>query len=532
MRAALIALLCVGCGSRGSVSFVIRAPSYEPLNPIDERVTEFSVKRMDGTVVGVASQTAMSGTNLPLGVLAQTTAPLDLQVSVLSGSTLLGLARVKDVSIQPAVQRDYAADVRKPLITIGSTVPTLTGEMLPNNAPLAGQILDPSTFSDLAKLPGGPRLPTRTTAAASTWDGRFLLAAGMGGLSVIDTGSGQTVGLAALNFEAARVVVGARDSAVAVLDPNGAVMIYADVAALVSNPATAGAKRVDLAIAQRTAAFSPDGKTLYVLGGPPADPCSPTAGPQAPNSLSAVGIDGTMIGEWRFSGFVADMAIDAAGERFMLSDVAGDRVTALDIGAPFGQATTTKITDADCPSALRLAGNELFVVTNSRSMDFDPPAFEMLHVTLRSGAITKLYFSSPIYDRVDVPDMPTPGGTTSLGFRFTPVSLVAQDMALSPDGSRAVFTTRARYREINAPLTVFTNPCRANYEIVEYGVYDIDTRSGQSNYRPGAQVIGATTGGRATCITCTVTGGGTLPFTCLSNPGDRPAGLATVFGGT
>ena len=531
MRAALIALLCVGCGSRGSVSFVIRAPSYEPLNPIDERVTEFSVKRMDGTIVAVASQTASSGERLPLGVLGTTTTPVDLQVSLLSGSALLGLARVKDVTIQPAVQRDYPVEVRKPLITIGSTIPTFTGETLPGNAPLPGQILDPSTFADLATLPGGPRLPMRTTATASTWDGRFLLAAGMGGLSVIDTGTGATVGVAALNFEAARVVVGARDSAVAVLDPNGAVMLYTDVAALTTNPATASVKRVDLAVAQRTAVFSPDGKTLYVLSGLPVDPCSPTAGVPAPNTITALGIDGMKLGQWGFSGFVADFAIDATGGRFMLSDVPNDRVTALDLSAPFGQAAPIKVTDANCPSALRLAGNELFVVTNNKSMDFDPPAFEMLHVTLRSGQVTKLYFSSPIYDNVDVPDMPTPGGTTSLGFRFIPVSLVAQDMALTPDGTRAVFTIRARYQEINAPLTVFTNPCRADYEIVEYGVYDMDTRSGQSTYRPGAQIIGANMGGRDTCITCQ-TLGGTLPFTCLSRTGDRPAGLATVFGGT
>jgi hypothetical protein len=397
--------------------------------------------------------------------------------------------------------------------------------------PLPGQILDASSFADLATLPGGPRLPTRTTAAASTWDGRFLLAAGMGGLSVVDTGTGKTVGVAALNFEAARVVVGARDSAVAVLDPNGAVMLYTDVAALVTNPATASVKRVDLTVAQRTAVFSPDGKTLYVLGGPPADPCSPTAAVPAANTLTALGIDGTMLGEWAFSGFVADLAVDATSGRFMLSEVVGDRVGALALDAPFGQATTTKITDAECPSALRLAGSELFVVTNRRSMDFDPPAFEMLHVTLKTGQVTKLYLSSPIYNLVDVPDMPTPGGTTSLGFRFTPVSLVAQDMALTPDGTRAVFSIRARYQEMNSQLTVFTNPCRATYEIVEYGVYDMDTRSGQSTYRPGAQVIGASTGGRATCITCQ-TIGGPLPFTCLSSPGDRPAGLATVFGGT
>src|SRR5688500_2874715 len=117
MRAAcaMVLMLC-GCGSRGAVTFTVREPVYGPLNPISDRVTEYSVKRMDGSVGAVASQTAESADRLPLGPLASSNAPVDLQLSVLSGSNLLGLARLKDVSIQPAVQKEYLVDVRKPLI--------------------------------------------------------------------------------------------------------------------------------------------------------------------------------------------------------------------------------------------------------------------------------------------------------------------------------------------------------------------------------------------------------------------------------
>ena len=197
-----------GCGSQGAVTIDIVAPTYAPLNPITDRVSEYSVKRLDGVVLGVVSVGGSSPSLLALGAVAQDAAPVDLELSVLSGSELLGMARIRDVTFQNGMTEDYTAQVRKPILTVGSATPDedTTGQLAP------GQILDPTTSADMAnpKVPdsNAPSLPAGTAAAAGTWDGQFLLAASATGITVIDTGSGKTVGVAPLGFTATRVTVG------------------------------------------------------------------------------------------------------------------------------------------------------------------------------------------------------------------------------------------------------------------------------------------------------------------------------------
>src|SRR5436305_10112678 len=117
----LMAVLALaGCGNKGSVTFTIRPPALTSLNPITDQVSEYALKRFDGTLVGVASEAPGSPDSLALGPLAQQTMPADLVMTVLSGSQLLGMARIKDVVIQNGVRKDYGVDVRKALITIGS----------------------------------------------------------------------------------------------------------------------------------------------------------------------------------------------------------------------------------------------------------------------------------------------------------------------------------------------------------------------------------------------------------------------------
>src|SRR4051812_9718351 len=121
---AAVALCLTGCGNKGTVTFSILAPGFQPLNPVTPQVTEFALKRMDGTLVAVASETAGAGDTLPLGALATTSAPFDLQMEALSGSTLLGMGRIRDVAIQNGVEKSYDVAIRKPLITIGSALTT------------------------------------------------------------------------------------------------------------------------------------------------------------------------------------------------------------------------------------------------------------------------------------------------------------------------------------------------------------------------------------------------------------------------
>src|SRR6185503_11022390 len=112
----------------------------------------------------------------------------------------------------------------------------------------------------------------------------------------------QLVGVTPLPFAPARLEVGARDSAVAALDPAGGVILFTDVPGLEADPSGA----------QRTLTFAPDGKSVYVLSGGGVDPCSPTAAAPAPNAITALGIDGSTLGTWTLPGFVADLTVDAA----------------------------------------------------------------------------------------------------------------------------------------------------------------------------------------------------------------------------
>src|SRR4051794_13346850 len=160
---ALVTLLCLGCGSRGQVTFSILAPRYQPLNPITGQVTEYAVRRLDGAAVAVAFPTPDTGGTLSLGPLMQSPTPVDLEFEVMSGANLLGMARVQDVAIENGVQKEYAVYVRKPLITIGSDLPRSISESIPGNAVQPGKIIDPTNsdveVADLTTLPGGPRMP-------------------------------------------------------------------------------------------------------------------------------------------------------------------------------------------------------------------------------------------------------------------------------------------------------------------------------------------------------------------------------------
>src|SRR6185436_1521346 len=94
------ALVVMGCGDRGSVTFNLKAPSNPLFNPVaqPELVSEYDIRTSAGTVIGVASavQSSASGDKglLPLGALMPAEAPEDVFVTALSGGNLLGMARI------------------------------------------------------------------------------------------------------------------------------------------------------------------------------------------------------------------------------------------------------------------------------------------------------------------------------------------------------------------------------------------------------------------------------------------------------
>src|SRR4051812_35914392 len=100
-------LLAAACGSRGSVTFAIRAPAVAALDPLtDPRVSEYLIKRSDGTLIGAASPSGTGGP-LPLGALMVADIPTDVELSVMAGTELIGMARIRDVLVKPGVQASY-----------------------------------------------------------------------------------------------------------------------------------------------------------------------------------------------------------------------------------------------------------------------------------------------------------------------------------------------------------------------------------------------------------------------------------------
>jgi hypothetical protein len=529
-------LAALGCGSPGAVTFAIDEPTHPDLDPISGRVSEYLVKAASGAVLGVASVTSLvSGgatdgeERLPLGVLRTTVAPEDVEVDVLSGSELVGMARVRDVSIKAGVQKIYTASVRKPLIFVGATLPD---ESDPNNGLAAGKILDPTTSLDLAnpEAPGArppPKLPDGMGSAVVTSDGRFLLAGGKNMLTVIDTGSGGTVGTMTLPFSPTRLAVAARDRAAVALGPND-VAIFTDVAGLVTQPAAVSPRMVKLSMAPRTAAFSTDGKRIYILGGGAAvDPCAPGTA-LAPNSIVTIGVDGSEGATWMLPGFVSDLAVDPTSDQIVLSESVANQVSTLDPQTAAGAVTTRRLFGATCPSALHIVDEQVFAVSSERDRSATDSFILYRGRVVGDAAPQALGFNAPVFEAPT--DTPSRDGNISFQIQLRAASLTAYEMAVTPDGNRAVFATRARYHEQAQALQILGIDCTMTVDIVEYGLYSIDARTGTSSYSLRSQLVTAPTANQP-CIVCPLSLTDSLEFGCSSSPGDRPAGITAVFGG-
>lgn len=528
IQATVFAVLgAAACGQRGSVTFTIHAPGQQLLDPITDRVSEYTIKKLDGTLVGVASVTPSSPGTLQLGPLMQEQQPIDLVLSALSGTDLLGMARLKDVSIQNGVQKSYTAEVRKTLLTVGSALPD---EKDPGNKLGAPQVQDPTTGIDLvAQSPPVVSMPQGVSASGASWDGRFVFVGSSAGLGVIDTSTGQMVGVANLGFQPTRIAVGARDSAVIAVEPGGTAAMFGDVSALETNPGGTQPVMMKIAGQPRMAVFTAEGQRALVLtGGALTDPCNGGTAPAA-NAILAIGLDGQMQGTWNMPGFVSDVVVDPTTLKVVITESVANRVSSFDPATPYGPVQPTKLEDATCPTAVRAANGVAFVVTAERPTS-DSFNYTLLRKSLVDNTSSRLPFVGPLYNEV-VSGTGT-DQNEAVTFRIRPRGLYAYDMAVTPDGARALFAVRARYAERSTDtFTFLMDTCRPNIDIVEYGLYILDTRSGSTTYQSRSQLV-LTPANYMTdaCATCKDPLGDLL-IPCIANPGDRPAGLAAVFGG-
>jgi hypothetical protein len=535
------AVLLSGCGNRGSVTFNLKVPDNTLFNPIaqPDLVSEYDIRTANGTVIGIASavQSSAGGDNgrLPLGALMPADTPEDVFVTALSGGNLLGMARIRDVTIKSGQHATYDAELRKPLIFVGSSLPAETNS---GNKTVAVQILDPNASTDLARAPfSPPQVAGGMTAGATTWDGRFVVVAQGQQLTAFDNGLGHNItGSYALPFAPARVMVAPRDTAVVALDPgsgpssDGRLAIVTDVNGFTGSPGSANPKIVTLAGAvARTAAFSPDGTRIYILtGGAAADPCSPGAMPPA-NAIQVFELDGSMSGSYPLAGFASDLTVDPQTGTLVIADAAGNKISTLD---PMSGAVTAVEANLTCPSAVRVVNGVAFAVTTDRDATL-PNAWLLRRIPLRTdGQSTATSFDGPEY-HIPIDSTPSPNGnimTASLPVR--PASIEAYELAVTPDGGRAQFATRAHYKEVNTKFTFSQQDCTANFDIVEYGLYAVDLRTGNASYQMRAQLVQSPANGNH-CVDCTYVILGVTYHQyadCDSTAGDRPAGLAASFG--
>jgi hypothetical protein len=533
LRFLVAALLVAGCGDRGSVTFNITAPTNVLFNPVamPELVSEYDIRTASGTVIGIASAVQTSGSSgngpLPLGALMPSAAPEDVFVTALSGGNLLGMARIRDVTIKGGKKATYEAPLRKPLVFVGSSTPAETAS---GNATKPVQILDPVQSVDLAKSPMAPPIVAGgMTAGATTWDGRFLIVAQGSALTAFDTGSGKNVaGMLTLAFAPSRLVVAPRDQAIVALDPgtgtDGSLVIISDVAGFVGSPGSATPKTVRiLGASARTATFAPDGSKLYVLtGGPATDPCAPGA-TLAANAIQVYGLDGAMTGMFALSGFAADLAVDPATGMLVVADVAGKQISTIDPGT--GVATKV-LGNLTCPSAVRVVNGTAFVVTSDHDVT-DPFGFILQRIPIKGGAATATRFAGPNFN---IPIQSSPSSNGDIGMALLPVrpvSINAYELAITPDGSRAEFATRAAFVESGTKFNFSGEDCTANFNIIEYGLFDVDVRTGNAAYESHAQLVVT---GANNCIVCSLPPLPDQKVGCMSTAGDRPSGLAASFG--
>src|SRR5207247_11406881 len=111
-----------------------------------------------------------------------------------------------------------------------------------------------------------------------------------------------------------------------------------------------------------------------------------------------------------------------------------------------------------------------------------------------------------------------------------PGSIEAYELAITPDGNRAEFATRAHYKEVGTKFTISQQACTAAFDIVEYGLYTVDIRTGNASYTMRSQIVIVGDQGCIDCVQQTPLGPVHQVVGCVSSPGDRPAGLAAAFG--
>src|SRR5439155_6246633 len=105
------------------------------------------------------------------------------------------------------------------------------------------------------------------------------------------------------------------------------------------------------------------------------------------------------------------------------------------------------------------------------------------------ASATALSFIGPKFEVPVDSTASSNGNIETVKLPVRPGSIEAYELAITPDGNRAEFATRAHYKEVGTKFTISQQACTAAFDIVEYGLYTVDIRTGNASYTMRSQIV-------------------------------------------
>jgi hypothetical protein len=496
VRAACLAAIVAsaGCGKQGTVTFVIEAPDPQtgqsPLG--DSRRDSISLAdEITGMPLGTSVTAHGPGAleavgRIPIGTY-------DVRLSVTGGGQLLGLARARSVTIAPGADATVDLHLRKPIFYYGSNGSLFNPNTTQMDFPADALMSLDTTLAELAPI----ALPQVATAACSTHDGRYLLAAvgsevrvvrtrdqvvGDQAVSVTDSGGGaaKILGMAASRD----------DTALAIITGEG-LAVVSDLGAFTGGASSmVAAARLDRA--PRRVAFSRDGQQIAVLTGEAWDAIDCMKAQTSSLYLFAAGDPGTVPAPMALPHAATDIVFTP--ESIPAPVPANAWVYAAPCGGGILGLDGQKVLAGDF-YALGATADRLIAIPRTlvpKLVDVDPDDPTQHNVTIPFGEIRSAPGGDPTLFNVPSDSLAlTTTGQSQLKIqvRLQPIEQIAYDLSVSPDGNHLVVLSRTHYAAQALDYVDVTDMCgdRIRCDVTAardlYHVTEIDAVTGRIAYQ-------------------------------------------------